>query len=297
MSLSLFGLIFLLLHPAITSMNLRDPKTVVKKEENRPPMYTFFQMKLRRDGALDSGGKHEEMLEAWSKAWYDRGWEPIVLNLEDAKKHPDFEHYSSRFENLTPDEAFIFGGSYNYMCLMRWLAIAAQRTDAFMSDYDTFPMHIKANDGHYLPNGGKFTVYERVVPSLMSASASEWDSLAKQVIENVLDKFEKEGTQGVYSDMYALEDVYKRSPNHAKAYIAERRVDSYPYISLHKMDCERTDNVLALHLSHAYTGRARDAGLIPESISDNDRYLYSQMIMKDWKEQCSQQEDASNLRA
>jgi len=277
-----------ILAPNEVSGSLQDPVTVVRKEPQVPPnIYTFFEMNTKRDGTKDIDAGHEFMLEAWKSAWAARGWNPIILTLDDAKKHPDFDYYSNQFMKLSSNEAFIFGGSYNYMCLMRWLAMAAQRVDGWMSDYDTYPLHITSSDGHYLPNGGKFTVFERYVPSLISASASEWDRLAIDVIEQVLDKFAAEGTQVRYSDMYALEDLWNKSPEENRVFIAILRVDSYPYAEMHKMDCEKASNLLALHLAHSYTRHARDHGLIPDSLSDNERYKYSTVIEQDWQEQCA----------
>ena len=289
MSFPLLALVFLCINPFVSSSNmLRDPRTLVQKEKKRPPMYTFFQMKrISTGGRLDTNGKHEEMLETWKKSWYTRGFDPIVLNLEDAKKHPAFEHYSSKFEKLTSDDAFIFGGSYDYMCLMRWLAMAAQGVDAFMSDYDTYPFHIRADYGYNLPNGGNFTAYQIMVPCLMSASASEWERLARLVIDNVLEKFEADGTRGVYSDMFALADVYNKSPVHDRAFISENRVSGYPYIDKDNIDCEGTKDTLALHLAHHSTKTARKRRLLPENVNDNQRYKFYFMMMKDWVEQCS----------
>ena len=275
-------------HVAFASTNLRDPSVqVVKEEKRRPNIYTFFQMKINKNGKEDTGGKHDVMLQTWKESWAARGWNPIVLNLDDARKHPDFDYYSKKFEDLTPGEAFIFGGSYNYMCLMRWLAMAAQNTDAWMSDYDTYPMHIRKGDGLYLPNNGKFTVYERFVPSLMSASATEWNTVAIQVIEQVLHKLSSEGSQTKYSDMYALEDLWVNAHKDAKPYNAQRQVDSYPYSELGKVDCERASHMLAMHLAHAHTTTAKNAGLIKDSIADEDRSVYARIIMDDWREQCS----------
>ena len=35
--------------------------------------------------------EYEKIVDIWKKSWYDNGWNPIVLNLEDSKKHPKFD--------------------------------------------------------------------------------------------------------------------------------------------------------------------------------------------------------------
>jgi len=290
----------LLLLAAITSIqtnlviggNLRDPSTVEEKnEQKRPKIYTFFEMKLRRDGVMDWDGKHDEMIDHWTNTWTRRGWDARILTLEDAKKHRDFQKYSDIIMRLTPDKSFIYGGSYNYMCLMRWLAVAAQGEDAFMSDYDTFPFHIKPADGLYLPNGGKFTVYDRFVPSLMSGSAEEWDRLAIGVVERVLKHFQTKGFKARYSDMYSLESLWLESPDRDKFYISERKVESYPYEERGKLDCDRTQNTLALHLSHDMTQHAVEDGLISDEYHEKNRYKMFNVIMHDWTNQCAPQDE------
>lgn len=267
--------------------NLVDPATTVKKEhdENRPVIYTFFEMKLRRDGILDLNGEHDKMLATWSNAWSEAGWDPRILTLEDAKKHPEFEKYSAPIMEITDPTAFIYGNSYNYMCLMRWLAMAAQNKDGWMSDYDTFPLSVKAKDGLDLPHKGRFTVYARYVPCLMSGSAKEWNRMAKSVIERVLQHMEEKGNHLTYSDMYALEDIYHKSSN---AYISEQRVQPrYPYLENDKINCEDLEFRYAFHLSHASATNAKKAGIFPKDFHEQSRHKYVKKIIRDWKEQCN----------
>lgn len=267
--------------------NLRDPSsTVMKGDDRRPIIYTFFQMKKRRDGKMDYDGNHDKILEEWTIAWREAGWDPRILTIEDAQKHRDFNKYSDQFMKLKASESFIYAGSYNYMCLMRWLAVAAQKEDVWMCDYDTFPLHLQVKDGLTLPNKGKFTVYERFVPSLMSASASEWDRLAISVIEKVFEHFETHGIKARYSDMYALEDVWRY---YNRIYISERKVVSYPYTQEHKVDCQLTDGVLALHLSHDSTSHARDKGLIPKTTTEKNRVTLYKVLLEDVKKLCPEQ--------
>ena len=282
LNLLLILLVFFCNGPFAASVNLRDPSTTISKENHdRPLIYTFFQLKLKDNGVEDKIDEHELLLDAWIEAWSERGWDPVVLTLDDAKKHPDYDYYNDKFKNMSQR---IFEGSYNYLCLMRWLAIAAQQEDAYMSDYDTFPLNIRVEDGLNLPNSGAFSGYERFVPSLMSGSASEWDRIAKAVLDRALKKFDDEGPNVKYSDMLALRDGLNES-RETKLFISTLQVVSYPYSKIGKMICMRADKSLAAHLSHAYTDRAYNKfHVIP---GNKGRHEYSRMVLNDWREQCS----------
>ena len=162
---------------------------------------------------------------------------------------------------------------------MRWLAVAAQQEDGYMSDYDTFPLNIRVEDGLDLPNSGSFTGYNGHVPSLMSASAPEWDRVAKAVLDKAVHKFEIEKFTR-YSDMLALRDSLKED----NAFIPENKVVAYPYTEMGKMNCRDANKALAAHLSHMRTQRARENEMIPKS---RGRHEYGLMVVNDWKNQCS----------
>lgn len=42
----------------------------------------------------------EAILEAWKTGWTTRGWNPVVLGLRDAAKHPRFEEFQAAIEKL-----------------------------------------------------------------------------------------------------------------------------------------------------------------------------------------------------
>ena len=210
MNLLLLSLLLFCNGPLAASVNLRVPSTEVnRREQERPVIYTFYQLEQKPSGKLDKMKDHQMLIDAWSVAWTDSGWDPIVLTLEDAKQHPDFEYYNDLFISKTNEN---FVGSYNYFFFMRWLAVAAQNQDAFMSEYDTFPLSIEVEDGIDLPNKGAFTGYERFIPSLMSGSANEWSRMAKAVLDRGIKKFDDNGPNVFYSDLLALRDALKESP-------------------------------------------------------------------------------------
>ena len=44
--------------------------------------------------------KQNELLELWKLSWSRHGYEPIVLNLEDAKKHSYFETLDTEIRSI-----------------------------------------------------------------------------------------------------------------------------------------------------------------------------------------------------
>ena len=63
-----------------------------------------------------------ELLALWKKHWENAGWEPRILSLEDARKHPSYDDYVSRLESLPMDGVSGEGKNrlYNQLCFLRW---------------------------------------------------------------------------------------------------------------------------------------------------------------------------------
>lgn len=77
----------------------------------RPIIYTFFELRKNSDGRPDENQRsnHEDLLTAWKELWSEAGWEPRILTLEDAKKHPDYEAFSQSIVGQTEN---VFSESY-----------------------------------------------------------------------------------------------------------------------------------------------------------------------------------------
>eukprot|EP00957_Ditylum_brightwellii_P095583 7281021-Ditylum_brightwellii.AAC.1 len=96
-----------------------------------PVMHTFFERVEKNTGMTDTGD--DMLLETWVDMWKDAGWNPIILGVEDAKKHPDFEELNQMLEDFKFND-------YNKMCFIRWIAVAAVG-GGWMCDYDIFPLN------------------------------------------------------------------------------------------------------------------------------------------------------------
>jgi hypothetical protein len=89
-----------------------------------------------------------ELIKLWKKSWSDNGWNPIVLSLEDAKRHPrykeiDLTDYSSNLYKHS-----INGSDYLELCYSRWFAYGCY--EGFWSDYDVINYGFTPEDAHHL---------------------------------------------------------------------------------------------------------------------------------------------------
>lgn len=186
---------------------------------SRPIMYTFFEwIPPRSRGTSMSDIADKALITEWKAAWKAAGWHPIVLTLDDAKKHVDYEDYAPKLSKIpmlgVAGVGHGGGGTvvYNQLCFFRWLAVAAAG-GGFMSDYDVFPIsrapEVKtpppedesattttaettgSTTLQVLPENGNFTVYCRIqnsrtagIPCLMSGRAEEWTRMAYALLEN-----------------------------------------------------------------------------------------------------------------
>ena len=81
-------------------------RTLLERKSERPIMYTYYQQAvtdMTEDADLD-------LIENWKKAWYDAGWQPVVLNEANARQLPEFD----ALVQMVVDPNHI--GTYNMAC-------------------------------------------------------------------------------------------------------------------------------------------------------------------------------------
>lgn len=161
---------------------------------NRPVIFTFYEpvdyLQYQDPGSL---------LEAWKEAWSNAGFQPIVLSLQDSKRHPNYKHILPMLDGIQ-----FKGGNdkFNFLCFLRWVAVS-NSGGGWMADYDTFPLNIEPS--FTLPNNGKFTVHAGMLPTLVSGSASEWNQMARLIFTNYR---EKSNIVTSWSDFLALKQIH-----------------------------------------------------------------------------------------
>jgi hypothetical protein len=120
-----------------------------------------------------------ELIDLWKISWSNQGYEPIVLNLEDAKKHPYFETLNSEMRRVYKEIADKEIRSYGMSCWFRWLAYATQEDEKFyVSDYDAinvnFPITQPSNKLHLM---------DFDCPFLASGTPKQFENLCKAFVE------------------------------------------------------------------------------------------------------------------
>ena len=134
-------------------------------------IYTYYQ-NINHDS-------QNELIDLWKISWSRQGYEPIVLNLKDAKRHSYFETLNTEmrriFKEITNNEIADYGMS----CWFRWLAYATQTDEKFyVSDYDAinikFPI-TEPNDQLHLMDGD--------CPFLASGTPKQFENLCKAFVE------------------------------------------------------------------------------------------------------------------
>ena len=254
------------------------------KTLKRPVMHTFYQ-RTTLTGMTDVDDRH--LLEAWREGWHAAGWDTKILTLDDAKKHDKFESYEKTLTENTFD-------TYNELCYVRWLAMAANG-GGWMCDYDVFPIPTSSElnrEGRDLPYKGKLTVYEYTrdggVPSLVSGTAEEWERVALLLIDKSFDK-------SIASDMYALIDLHHSDPENfvlankvLKGHFAMKEKE------VRESMCRAWGDFMAIHISHYAVSVGKESGRLHKDMQPRHRPKIASEWMSEWINVCGKKKDASN---
>ena len=276
---------------------------VVKEPTNEPPkIYTFYHRARHVNGThFDDEDMHQRRLSTWLKLWKQAGWEPKVLTINDAMRHIDYPKYTDILQTVK-NYNNIWVDSQDMLCLVRWMALATQRSDGWLADYDTFPLGISVSTGQNLPNNGKFTSYQHHIPSLMSGNSEEWNFVTYLILEQAIKSKEAERYSSIkYSDSQALLDLSKENPESIFFSDTDLHViDEYPYNidsvnDRNIIDCHMLarKNVWAVHLSSLSIEKVVKKQIfhIPENIQISDTGYFGEKMTSQWKTECKPQSD------
>jgi len=248
----------------------------------RPVIHTFFE---QIDSRSTSGSA--ALVQAWKEAWYNAGWEPLVLNMDDVKRHPD---YSKIMKLYDPEDKEYHMSIYDRFCFLRWFAMASSG-GGWMSDIDAFPLHTRPEeDGIFLPNDGKLTGYERFIPCLVSGTSIEWNRMANLITSNYL-----KHTHEFWSDMLALKElhdtenafIYRKEsiPFHFLFNKNETLSDPYELRSALTDRCELTKDKRVVHFSHYSVWQGIEGiGFSAEDYKNQERI--ARKWTNAWRNQC-----------
>ena len=134
-------------------------------------IYTYYQ-NINHD-------KQPELIDLWKISWSRQGYEPIVLNLQDAKRHSYFETVNTEMRRVCKEITNKGTTDYGMSCWFRWLAYATQADEKFyVSDYDAinvnFPITEPSNQLHLM---------DLDCPFLASGTPKQFENLCKAFVE------------------------------------------------------------------------------------------------------------------
>ena len=248
------------------------------QEKEKPSMYTFFQrINLDHRSTGMSDGDDDQMLELWKREWQNAGFNTFVLTIEDAQRHPLFQDFERMLEEVPLNSPTRI---YNQMCYYRHLAMSAVG-GGYLSDYDVLPVMNDATTTVPFPikitDDSEVVVYSKTlntnggIPCLMSGSASKWERLAFNLLENGL----KHPGERIWSDMYAMIDLrYSSFYQIQDAVIKFGNSNEY----LNPSDCEQIQEKVAIHFSHH--------GLKEIKKKASDRPTIAKEWLQEWRSSC-----------
>jgi len=219
----------------------------------RPVMFTFFEDSPHKRTSSKSDQRLAR-LNDWKMAWSDQGWEPYVLTLEDAKRHHNYTKYINVLDSLGLKNPMNGRDEYIFLSIMRWLAMASSG-GGWMSNIDTFPLHLEPC--YTLPNNGKFTGHNWVIPNLLSGNYWEWNRITDLLINHLFLNYQN----GFWSDIQAFSHIFHiQSAFLAQKYVREvagfykKELNQHhkqinDYTNFNKDICAMSQNIMAVHFS------------------------------------------------
>lgn len=113
-----------------------------------------------------------ELIDLWRSEWERQGWNPIVLNEDDAKRHTDFESFEQSIRQLPT----VNSPDYERSCYMRHLAMAER--GGLLTDYDVMPRAFTPSDCIRVNAGRELTMLEPTrVPCAVVGTNSGFQSI------------------------------------------------------------------------------------------------------------------------
>ncbi|QKX55684.1 uncharacterized protein TRUGW13939_02781 [Talaromyces rugulosus] len=118
------------LNPFSSSITLDEHRTVLPPLPARPPIYTFYEPNKDNDDAEQKADS--ELLLAWRRAWYAKGFRPVVLSRAEALNNDLYQEFQLRMQQLKLDPVL-------ELDFVKWLAWGNMGTGLF-ADLRCFPM-------------------------------------------------------------------------------------------------------------------------------------------------------------
>jgi len=197
-------------------------------KNNNMNITCFYQPLISNSEITDFSKDSLELIKLWVKSWSDNGWNPIVLSLEDAKKHPryyeiDLKDYSSNLYKYS-----INGPEYLELCYSRWFAYACY--DGFWSDYDVINYGFTPEDSQGLMS------YDPVFIDNIGSCGFATSKGHELIIEGFIEAVNKDT---IVDNILSMQEKHKQNKDISDMHINRR---SKSPIAVNNLCCDNFSN-------------------------------------------------------
>jgi hypothetical protein len=161
-------------NPFSSSVTFDEDRSVLPPEANRPPIYTYFDI-LGRKKDEKSQDAQKELLEIWRRAWWAKGFKPVVLGQPEAQNNPQYRTIAGLELDGEMEyelKRWLAWGNMGTGILCDWLAVP-------MGEYDD-PLLAFMRRGEY----PKLTRYGDLSNALFIGSKDQIEATIKAALSN-----------------------------------------------------------------------------------------------------------------
>ncbi len=139
-------------------------------------VYTYYE-EIAPGKSRHTPESQKELLEVWKRSWVRHGWEPVVLNRENARQHPGYAGFEHKFLKLPTQ----YGHAHQITSFMRWAAMGCTKGGGLLVDYDVMNYGFKPIE----PEPNKLVVFCDEPPNVlflgvMLATEATFDFVANE---------------------------------------------------------------------------------------------------------------------
>ncbi|KAI5369573.1 hypothetical protein Slin15195_G004480 [Septoria linicola] len=211
-------------NPFSSSVVYDEERAVLPPLQDRPPVYTYYDKSMRRKDEKSKKAE-QELLQIWRKAWWAKGFRPVVLSRSDAMHNPLFR----TVQGLQMQKSFEHE-------VMRWLAWGSMR-GGILTNFMAVPM--AAYDDPLLTflrraEYPELTRYEGLDNGLFVGSLDHIDAALKEAFRSSAIKRVK------FIDEALPDDMMKVDPKHDGIAFYSNRTITAKYESIQEKLNDKT---------------------------------------------------------
>nr|OQO26983.1 hypothetical protein B0A51_05000 [Rachicladosporium sp. CCFEE 5018] len=177
-------------NPFSSSITMDEDRSVLPPERARPPIYTYFDSSSKgKDEKTQKAEK--QLLQIWRRAWWAKGFKPIVLGIAEAKNNAEYRKMQG-LELTAEMEAemlrWLAWGNLGTGILCNWLVLPmAGYDDALLGflrrgEYPELTRYPGLDGAFYV--GSKVAVDKTIKTALASESAKQVKTIVDAVPKN-----------------------------------------------------------------------------------------------------------------